>query len=257
MRIPPAKDILMAVVFALLVVAFGATAFWTWRKFMTSAPYVDTERYPVRGIDVSSHNGYVNFKRVAKDGYEFVFIKATEGVDFKDKNFLVNYYASEKAGLKRGAYHFFRFDRDGVDQAVNFLRTVKDHPLELGLAIDVEAEGNPKGVPVELVQERLQAMLDFLNMEGYRVTLYTNVMGYETYLLNTFAGYPLWICSFSSTPFDADWTFWQYDHHGKVSGISGDVDLNTFSGSRSDWKQFTAESSFSNSGQSPDQLSEP
>ena len=241
MKIPPVRDILIAGVFVLIVVALGAAAVWTWREFMTSAPYVDPERYPVRGIDVSAHNGYINFRKVASAGYEFVFIKASEGEDFQDRNFLINYYSSGNAGLKRGAYHFFRFDKDGVDQAVNFVNTIKQRPLELGVAIDVESEGNPKGIAVEVIQERLQSMIEFLNLKGYRVMLYTNVKGYETYLLNVFAGLPLWICSFSSRPVDVDWTFWQYDHHGRVNGVKGDVDLDTFSGSREDWRKLCEE----------------
>ncbi len=235
MRIPPLKDIIIAILFLVIAVALVLTAIWAYREYMTSAPYVDTERYPVRGIDVSSHNGTVDFKKVKKDGYEFVFIKATEGGDFKDSRFRENYIGAGKAGILRGAYHFFRFDKDGVDQAVNFLQAIGHRKLELGLVIDVEEEGNPDNIPTEDVKEKLQRMLEFLNMMGHRVTLYTNVQGYEKYFLNTFAGHPLWICSFSRTPVDVDWSFWQYDHHGKVSGIKGDADLNAFSGSREDW----------------------
>ncbi len=237
MRIPPVKDIIIAFIFLIITVVLVLTAIWAYREYMTSAPYVDTERYPVRGIDVSSHNGIVDFRRVRKDGYEFVFIKATEGGDFKDSNFRKNYIAAGHAGMRRGAYHFFRFDKDGVDQAVNFLQAVGNRKLELGLVIDVESEGNPDNIPPEEVKENLQRMLEFLNLMGHRVTLYTNVQGYEKYLLNTFAGLPLWICSFSRTPVDVDWSYWQYDHHGKVDGIEGDVDLNAFSGSREDWEK--------------------
>lgn len=239
MRIPPAKDIFIAFVFLMIAVALVVTARWAYNEYMTSAPYVDDSRFPVRGIDVSAHNGDVNFRKVRKDGYEFVFIKASEGESFKDKNFRNNYLAAGRNGLKRGAYHFFRFDKDGVDQAVNFLQAVGHRKLELGLVIDVESEGNPEDVSPEEVKEQLQRMLEFLNMMGHRVTLYTNVQGYEKYFLNTFAGQPLWICSFSSTPVDVDWSFWQYDHHGKVAGIDGDVDLNAYSGSRDDWEKIT------------------
>lgn len=235
MRIPPLKDIITSLIFLLLAIGLVGSAIWAWREFMTSAPYVDMERYPVRGIDVSAHNGEIDFRKVKDSGLEFVFIKASEGKDFKDKQFQKNYRTAGRAGLKRGAYHFFRFDKDGVDQAVNFIQAVGKRKLELGLVIDIESEGNPEGYDGEKIREQLQSMIDFLNLLGYRVTLYTNVSGYEKYLLNTFAGQPLWICSFSSTPFDAEWTFWQYDHHGKVPGIEGDVDLNAFSGSKEEW----------------------
>lgn len=236
MRKPPKKDIITAALFLIVAAALGFAGFWSWTEYISTPPYVDTNRYPVRGIDISSHNGNIDFKKVKDSGYEFVFIKATEGGDYKDANFKTNYREAGHVGIKRGAYHFFRFDRDGVDQALNFIRTVGKHKLELGLAIDVEEEGNATGIPEDTIKERLQTMIDFLNLMGYRITLYTNIQGYEKYLLNTFAGQPLWICSFSSTPVDAEWTYWQYDHHGRVPGVEGDVDLNAFYGSTTDWE---------------------
>lgn len=235
MRIPPKKDILTAAGFLCLVVILVLSCAWVWDQYISSPPYVSPERYPVRGIDVSAHNGDIDFRKVRKDGMEFVFMKASEGVDFHDKAFAGNYDKARKAGLKTGAYHFFRFDKDGVDQAMNFLEAVGDRKMDIGLAIDVEDQGNPDSIPPEVVTERLTAMTEYLFLKGIRVFFYTNISGYEKYLLDTFPGYPLWICSFSSNPIDAEWTYWQHDHHGKVKGIKGDVDLNTFNGTREEF----------------------
>ena len=237
MRIPPKKDILVAAGFLMLFLALVASSVWAWRQFMTTPPYVDTERYPIRGLDVSAHNGLMNLDAAKADGYDFIFIKASEGVDFKDANFGINYRKAQHAGMKTGAYHFFRFDKDGIDQAMNFMDAVDNRKLELGLAVDIEEQGNPEGIPVELVKQRLTDLVEYLFLKGHRVFFYTNRDGYEKYLMDTFPGYPLWICSFSETPFDAEWTFWQYDHHGEVKGIRGDVDLNAFSGSAADWEE--------------------
>ena len=81
-------------------------------------------------------------------------------------------------------------------------------------------------------------MVDYLNLLGHRITFYTNKEGYYDYIADLFPGAPLWICSFSSNPINAEWTFWQFNHHGKVRGIRGDVDLNAFCGSREDWEDF-------------------
>ncbi len=219
---------------ALLVFA----AIWAYNTFITTPPYVDPERFPVRGIDVSAHNGNVDMEKVAKAGFEFVFIKATEGVDFKDKNFRTNFENARKAGLKIGVYHFFRFDRDGVEQAINLLKSVGRRKPELGIVIDVEKAGNPDTVPPETINSRLTHMVDYLNLLGHRVMFYSNKDGYYEYLADTFPGAPLWICGFSETPINAEWTFWQFNHRGKVEGITGDVDLNTFCGSREEWQSF-------------------
>lgn len=240
-RIPPAKDIWTAAGFLALVVILVFSCMWVWEQYLKTPPYVDPERYPIRGIDISAHNGDINFRDVRRDGIEFAFIKASEGTDFKDKKFADNYLKARKAGIKTGAYHFFRFDKDGVDQAINFLRATGNRKLDLGLAIDIEQQGNPEGIDKELITQRLTAMAEYLFLLGYRVTFYTNRTGYEEFLMDSFPGYPLWICSFSEHPIDADWTYWQYDHHGKVKGIHGDVDLDTFNGSRSDWRKYLAQ----------------
>ncbi|MDE6072602.1 MAG: hypothetical protein K2G53_08650 [Muribaculaceae bacterium] len=235
MRIPPKKDIMTAVGFLFLMVTLVLSCAWVWDQYITNPPYVDPERYPVRGVDVSAHNGEIDFEAVKKDGMEFAFLKASEGVDFRDKAFAKNYEKAQKAGIKTGAYHFFRFDKDGVDQAINFLEAVGDRKMQLGLAIDVEQQGNPDTIPAEVVVERLTAMTDYLFLKGIRAYFYTNKSGYENFLLEAFPGYPLWICSFSSHPIDADWSYWQFNHHGKVKGIKGDVDLDTFNGTREEF----------------------
>ena len=234
----PKKDIQVSLIFLGVTLLLAFAAWWAWRQYMESPPYIDRERFPVMGIDVSAHNGMMNLDAAARDGVEFIWIKASEGTDFRDENFSINYDKATHAGLKVGAYHFFRFDRDGVDQAVNLLKTIGKRPLDLGVAIDVEDHGNPSGIPPEVVNDRLQRMVEVLNLRGYRVVFYSNRSGYEKYLMDNFRGFPLWICSFSDSNAAArDWSFWQYDHHGSVDGIRGDVDLNVFAGSREDWER--------------------
>lgn len=234
----PLKDILAALSFLIVCLLLGFAAYWAYTQFMTTPPYVDPERFPVRGIDVSAHNGDIDFNRAARDGVEFVFIKATEGGDFKDRNFRINYEKARLAGLKKGVYHFFRFDRDGVEQALNLMKAVGNRKPELGLVIDVEKAGNADSIPNEIIARRLSQMVDYLNLLGHRVMFYTNRDGYYDYLAENFPGHPLWICGFSQNPINAEWTFWQFNHRGKVDGIKGDVDMNAFCGSRSDWKRF-------------------
>lgn len=231
----PKKDIAVAGWFLLVVLLLGGASWWTYHEYVSTPPYVDPERFPVRGFDISAHNGYANLEAASRAGFDFVFIKASEGADFRDENFVLNYQKARHAGLKVGAYHYFRFDRDGVEQAVNFLKVVGPRSLELGLAVDVEEHGNARGVPVDSVKARLQLMLEYLNLRGHRVTLYSNRAGYEKYLLDDFRGLPLWICQFTDNSANTDWTYWQYDHRGSVPGVRGNVDLNVFAGTREDW----------------------
>ena len=226
----PISDIKVSIWFVVVSLLLALAAWWAWHHYMSTPPYVDPERYPVRGIDLSAHNGYANLDAVAAAGYKFVWLKASEGKDFRDENFVLNYQKAKHAGLKVGAYHFFRFDRDGIDQAKNLLRSIGARHLDLGIAIDVEESGNAKGVPLDSIRNRLEVMVEYLNMNGHRVTFYSNRQGWEKYLLDDYKGYPLWICSFNDNSNRDDWTFWQYDHHGEVPGVRGDVDLNVFNG---------------------------
>lgn len=231
------KDLSVSALFLLVCVLLICAILWAWHTYMVTPPYVDTERYPIRGIDVSAHNGMMNLKAAADDGVEFIFIKATEGATFRDENFTLNYQKAQHAGLKTGAYHFFRFEVDGVTQARNLLRAIAGRPLELGIAIDVEEEGNPRNIPIDSIRMRLQDMVEYLNLEGFPVMFYSNRRGYEKYLMTDFPGYALWVCQFTDNSTNSDWRFWQYNHHGRVDGIRGDVDLNVFGGSRSDWER--------------------
>lgn len=234
----PGKDIAVAILFLGMCVMLVCAALWAYRAFISTPPYVDPEKYPVRGIDVSAHNGTIDMQAVRHAGYEFVFIKATEGKTFTDRNFRTNYNKALQAGLKIGVYHFFRFDRDGVEQAINLLKTVGSRQPQLGLAIDVEKAGNPDTIPEAKVIERLTNMVDYLNLLGHRVMFYTNTDGYYTYLAENFPGCTLWICGFHENPIQTEWTFWQYNHRGRIPGVKGDVDLDAFCGTRSEWNNY-------------------
>lgn len=234
----PPKDIAAGVIFLSVVCLLTGSAYWAYRENMVATPYVDSEKYPVRGIDVSRHNGMIDFSEVAASGMDFVFIKASEGRAHQDSLYVRNSREARKAGLKTGAYHFFRFDKDGVEQAINFLDATRGIPHELGLAIDVEKAGNPADIDPEEVRKRLTSMIDYMNLLGHRVMIYTNLEGYEEYIADDFPGYPLWICRFRENPIITEWTFWQYSHRGKVAGVKGEVDMNAFCGSREDWERF-------------------
>lgn len=238
------KDFRATIGFLLVSAALVAAGVWAYRNFMSSPPFVDPERYPVRGIDVSRHNGMMNLDAAAADGIDFIFIKASEGETYHDPNFRINYDKARHAGLKTGAYHFFRFDCDGVPQARNFLKAICGRKLDLDPVIDVETAGN-KQVDPDVVKDRLRAMAEYMNLSGHHVIFYTNKESYEI-VRDAVPGATLWICSFNRIPIDAEWTFWQYDHHGRVAGIRGDVDLNTFVGSRSDWERYLSEGKIRN-----------
>ena len=71
--------------------------------------------FPVRGVDVSHHQGEIDWPRLSGENNSFAFIKATEGGDFVDPRFAANWSAAGRAALRVGAYHFFRSGKIGAE----------------------------------------------------------------------------------------------------------------------------------------------
>src|SRR5262245_15828853 len=89
-----AAGVAIALVFGALVAAAGG--WWTpWAA-----------RY-IQGVDVSWHQGAIDWRTLAADDVAFAYIKATEGGDHVDERFAFNWREAGAAGLYRGAYHFF------------------------------------------------------------------------------------------------------------------------------------------------------
>ncbi|MBR5087683.1 MAG: hypothetical protein IKX31_11845 [Muribaculaceae bacterium] len=228
---------------AVLLVAAGAVLYWAYKNRVDIQHWwrgeivIDRNKYPIVGIDVSAHNGDIDFNKVKADGYSFVFIKASEGEDYQDSKFSTNYEKARRAGLKVGAYHFFRKKTDGLNQAKNFLEMVGGRKLDLPLVIDVEDWSNDDQIKDERTQKHLDAMLDNLRSRGHKVMIYTNGDGYKKYIKNGQININLWLCSFKQPdrirhiPHQMQ----QYSHWGRVKGIWGDVDLNVFNGNEQQW----------------------
>ena len=238
------KRVLIAL--AALAVAAGILMLWAYKNrtdifhWWRGEIVIDRSKYPIVGIDVSSHNGDIDFDKVKADGYSFVFIKASEGEDHHDSKFAVNYDKARASGLKVGAYHFFRKKTDGLNQAKNFLETIGWRKLDLPLVIDVEDWSNDKNVKDDRTQRHLAAMVDNLRSRGFQVMIYTNGDGYKKYIKDGQININLWLCAFKNPdklkhiPHQMQ----QYSHWGRVNGIWGDVDLNVFNGSQEQWDKW-------------------
>lgn len=229
---------------AIALIALTAAGIFTvavWRITATRRPHVELQRdrFPVVGVDLSAHNGDIDFGRVAADGVDFAFLKASEGVTFRDPKFRANYDAAREAGLKTGAYHFFRFDCDGYEQGRNFLASVDSLHFDLPLAIDIEEWSNPEECSTDKVVEALRGMIFALEGSGRKVILYTNKRGFNRFIKGHLEEMPVWVCSFTNPPFASDdWVLWQHSHESTVDGIRGKVDLNTFNGDSLTWEKW-------------------
>lgn len=199
----------------------------------------DPEEYPVCGVDVSYYQGNINWDALVSQGVNFAFIKATEGVDHNDTQFLQNWESAKNSAIYVGAYHFFRFENDGAQQAENFIRTVPAAENTLPPVIDVELYASLEEEPdVAQTQETLQEMLDILEAYyGKKPILYAAPNTYRTYIKDFADEYPIWISNYYYEPY-FDWTFWQYTDSGLLEGYDGDqkyIDLNVYRGSMAEF----------------------
>jgi lysozyme len=191
----------------------------------------DRARFPLRGIDVSHHQGMIDWSKVAADDVAFAYVKLSEGGDHRDSQYTRNVDGARTAGLAVGAYHFFTFCRPGIDQANNFLGALSDLSTDLPLAVDLEFLGNCSRRPSQAeLAEELGAFLGLVeNRMGRPAIFYVTSEFLETYG-KVMPKRKLWLRSILSEPDAADWAIWQYHPAGRVSGIGGNVDLNVLSG---------------------------
>lgn len=216
----------------LIFFAFETGTFW----FVSP----DRTQFEVRGVDVSHHQGSIDWEKVHSDDVEFAWIKATEGGDWTDPMFEENWVAAQRAGVDVGAYHYFTFCRPAEEQAKHLLDTLDGREGALPVAVDVEYGGNCK-TPPELAQilAELRTFVRFVqSATGHPPVLYAaGPFRLEIAKSKDFATNRLWIRSLFLEP-SVEWTMWQFHSRGRVEGVMGPVDLNVFRGSRKSYEDF-------------------
>lgn len=201
--------------------------------------------YPVHGTDVSKYQTDVDWHTLRHHGIAFAFIKATEGGDRFDNYFQQNWDGAKKAGIPRGAYHFYYFCRPAIEQAQWFIRHVPRDPSALPPVLDMEWNHTSPTCklrpPPETVRAEMRVFLDALERHyGKRPIIYTTIDFFDDNQLTHFRGYPFWLRSVAGHPDERygkhPWTFWQYTGTGILPGIKGDADINVFNGSAAAWQ---------------------
>lgn len=200
--------------------------------------------YPVRGVDVSSYQGDIDWQVLSSQNIDFAFIKATEGSSFVDPYFIYNYSEAQKCGISVGAYHFFSYDSKGLSQAKNFIDTVIPFEGMLPPVIDLEFYGNKESDPPgrDEVSLELKDMLFALEeYYGLKPVIYATEKSYDYYLSGEYEEYDIWIRNVISKPNlsdDREWGFWQFTNREKFPGYKGKekyIDVNVFNGSKEDF----------------------
>ena len=208
--------------------------------------------FPVRGTDAARFQTFVDWTRAKAVGIEFVFLKATEGGDLADPMFNDHWRGAGRAGIKRGAYHFYYFCTAPEVQAQFFIKTAPKTRGSLPPVLDME--WNPfsptcqRRPDAATVRNEMQRWLDIVTTHyGQRPIIYTTPGFYEDAGLDRLQGYEYWLRTTAKTPAQAfpgqRWRFWQYTSTGTLPNTPGDIDINAFNGSRADWDRWVDERS--------------
>ena len=210
--------------------------------FRTPAP----QHFAVHGVDVAKWQGEIDWRLLKATGTSFAFIKATEGADHLDRKFMQNWNEAKRAGVLRGAYHFYYFCRPAEEQAAWFIRNVPREKGALPPVLDMEWNAHSKTCGSRVPRaEALDGMRKFLRIVGrhygQKPVIYTTVDFHRDVMRGEFDDYDLWLRSTKDHVDDVypsrkgRWTFWQYTATGRAAGVEGDIDLNAFRGGRGAW----------------------
>ena len=222
----------------LLVCCAGAVV--SFRQGYWIPNYPSNVAFPVRGIDVSHHQGKIDWSRVKTD---FAYIKATEGGDYQDPKFRENWIGSSSFGIRHGAYHYFTFKASGKDQAKNFIGSVPRQLQDMPPVVDLEFGGNSRAdlSIVDFQRELTEFLSEVKRSFGSEPIIYTDSGFLNSYL----QGFPtprLWIRSVVLRPSDQPkWTIWQFSERMKVPGINGYVDQDVFVGTIAEFEALSTE----------------
>jgi lysozyme len=195
----------------------------------------------VRGIDVSNHNGSVDFDDVKKAGFDFVFCKCSEGGDWKDPTWTrARVQAIRDAELRLGVYHYLRprLGRTGADEIRFAVGVAKAAGWgkrgDLAFVIDFEETALRSSLTLEYLQS---AIREAKRLTGRSPIIYTGGPFWNQTLHNLpdNFGCPLWLAAYVKDPdqylpaaWKRDgWALWQYTDKGAVDGVpTPNVDQN-------------------------------
>ena len=194
-----------------------------------------------QGIDVSKWNGTINWSNVKKAGIEYAFVRTSyrgtkTGALAKDPTAAANMKNAAAAGVKVGAYIFSQAitTAEAVQEAKYLLQTVKGYKITMPLVFDYEYYSGGRFSSSTKLSRRVKtdiclAFCDRIRKAGYTPLVYANksMFSSDLYASEITAKYPVWLAHYTtSTDYTGDYDFWQYTSSGRVSGISGNVDMN-------------------------------
>jgi GH25 family lysozyme M1 (1,4-beta-N-acetylmuramidase) len=201
--------------------------------------YEDSDYTSRMGIDVSYHQGDIDWEKVKSSGVEFVYIRcgyrgyASEGALKEDSKFEEYYKGAKKAGLDVGVYFFAQAvnEREAKEEADFVLSLLKGKKLDLPVVYDPETVGakdaRTNSVTGEQFTANSLAFIKRVEEKGFKSALYANMIWQAKKLdMTKLTGVEMWYADYEPLPQSPyDFKTWQYSATGRIPGIKGDVDL--------------------------------
>ncbi len=202
--------------------------------------YTGGER-TLTGVDVSEHQGDIDWKKVAADGVDFAMIRmgyrgSTAGGLYVDEYFEKNVAGAHSAGLPVGVYFYSQAvtEAEAREEAQFVLDHIRGRNVSFPVVFDWEIVGGQDARTYSLSRRELvacaRAFCDTISDAGYEPMIYfTQYLAYRKYILRNLADVGFWYAEYAPQPRIAfDFAMWQYSETGSVAGIDGDVDLNIY-----------------------------
>lgn len=215
---------------------------YDWTKLDNSSPYYHYEDDKYRslvGIDISSHQEDVDFKKVKDSGVDFVYLRLgyrgyVNGKISIDKYFETNYKNAKEAGLQVGVYFFSQAidEKEAMEEAFFTLENIVNKKIDLPIVYDLEEidydDSRIKDISGEQRSNNAMSFIQKVTENGYEGMIYTNLYwSTEFFDLHQILNYDIWFAQYNDLPdFIYPFKIWQYSDSGIVDGINYPVDLN-------------------------------
>ena len=189
-----------------------------------------------QGIDVSEHQGNINWDAVKASGVDFAILRVGFGAPSfggrTDYQFQRNISECERLGIPYGIYLYSYAWDDGqaADEAAFVISNIAGHSPQLPIYYDLEdnsiiADGRQGGIA-----SRASVFCNRILNAGYKVGIYANLNWFNNILTDPVFNSPSWDHWIAQYNYQCDYagkySFWQYASDGSVDGISGSVDMN-------------------------------
>ena len=199
------------------------------KDFVPGQVAVNLQNSGMKGVDVSSWQGAINWERVRASGVKFAMIRSSFGDEKTDKTFEYNITQAAQAGINVGVYHYCyaQNTKDARTEAKHFIETISPYEITFPVVLDLEDPSQSK-LDKEEINAIARVFIEEIRKAGYYPMIYSYSNWFNDYMDMDKLDCEVWVAHWgvSAPTYSGNYSIWQYSCEGLVSGIDGFVDLN-------------------------------